>query len=203
MKKYKNKISYYILLFFVVVFFTPITHAAIEETSASPSISITDTEKDNVAEAKESEKSMASDTAKKYTSNSTPKVSHQLTNYGASITEMLFYLLLVVGLIFFLAWLVKKMGYNNASQTHLMKVTACLPLTAKEKLMVVQIGDKHIVIGVAPGFVGHITSLNNFVDNNNVTNKDIENTLSSENTDTNSFSNMLSRIIKDKTQNEK
>jgi flagellar biogenesis protein FliO len=83
-----------------------------------------------------------------------------------------------------------------------MKVTACLPLTAKEKLMVVQIGDEQVVIGVAPGFVGHITSLKHSVDNNNVTNKDIvntlssENELSSENTDTSSFSNMLSRIIK-------
>lgn len=84
---------------------------------------------------------------------------HQLSNYGASITEMFFYLFLVVGLIFALAWVVKKIGYNNVSQTQLMKVTACLPLSTKEKLMVVQIGDEQIVIGVAPGFVGHITSL--------------------------------------------
>jgi flagellar protein FliO/FliZ len=190
MKKYKNKISRFILPFFVVIVFTSMTHATIEDNSVSAPMTITDVEKANIAEAKTGEMSTASDIAKKYPSSSTPKAPHQLTNYGASITEMLFYLLLVIGLIFFLAWLVKKVGYNNASQTHLMKVTACLPLTAKEKLMVVQIGDEQIVIGVAPGFVGHITSLKHSIDNNNVTNKDIEDT------DTSSFSNMLSRIIK-------
>jgi flagellar biosynthetic protein FliO len=91
--------------------------------------------------------------------NVEPTKPHQLPNYGKDIAEMLFYLGLIVGLIFFLAWLVKKAGHNRLSQTQLMKVTACLPLSTKEKLMVVQIGDEQIVIGVAPGFVGHITSL--------------------------------------------
>lgn len=139
------------------------------------------------------------------------KPSHQLTNYGASITEMLFYLMLVVGLIFFLAWLVKKVGYNNASQNHLMKVTACLPLTTKEKLMVVQIGEEQIVIGVAPGFVGHITALKSPMDssdtdsimNHSVISDTHTGTKKIDESNSNSFSTMLAKILKGQVQDEK
>lgn len=139
------------------------------------------------------------------------KPPHQLTNYGASITEMLFYLMLVVGLIFFLAWLVKKVGYNNASQNHLMKVTACLPLTTKEKLMVVQIGEEQIVIGVAPGFVGHITALKSPMDssdtdsimNHSVTSDTHTGTKKIDESNSNSFSTMLAKILKGQVQDEK
>jgi len=139
------------------------------------------------------------------------KPPHQLTNYGASITEMLFYLMLVVGLIFFLAWLVKKVGYNNASQNHLMKVTACLPLTTKEKLMVVQIGEEQIVIGVAPGFVGHITALKSPMDssdtdsivNHSVISDTHTGTKKIDESNSNSFSTMLAKILKGQVQDEK
>lgn len=139
------------------------------------------------------------------------KPPHQLTNYGASITEMLFYLMLVVGLIFFLAWLVKKVGYNNASQNHLMKVTACLPLTTKEKLMVVQIGKEQIVIGVAPGFVGHITALKSPMDssgtdsimNHSVISDTHTGTKKTDESNSNSFSTMLAKILKGQVQDEK
>jgi flagellar protein FliO/FliZ len=139
------------------------------------------------------------------------KPPHQLTNYGASITEMLFYLMLVVGLIFFLAWLVKKVGYNNASQNHLMKVTACLPLTTKEKLMVVQIGEEQIVIGVAPGFVGHITALKSPMDssdtdsimNHSVISDTHAGTKKIDESNSNSFSTMLAKILKGQVQDEK
>ena len=139
------------------------------------------------------------------------KPPHQLTNYGASITEMLFYLMLVVGLIFFLAWLVKKVGYNNSSQNHLMKVTACLPLTTKEKLMVVKIGEEQIVIGVAPGFVGHITALKSPMDssdtdsimNHSVISDTHTGTKKIDESNSNSFSTMLAKILKGQVQDEK
>ncbi|MFT6101787.1 MAG: flagellar protein FliO/FliZ [Candidatus Endobugula sp.] len=126
----------------------------------------------------------------------------KLPNYGKDLAEMLFYLGLIVGLIFFLAWLVKKIGHNRLSQNQIMKVTACLPLSTKEKLMVVQIGDEQIVIGVAPGFVGHITSLkqplvvdpDDVNDNANVE----ENTIGAT-----SFATLLSRLQYGKAHNEK
>ena len=85
-------------------------------------------------------------------------------NYGKNLAEMFLYLGLVVGLIFLLAWFVKKVSNNHFSSTQLMKVQACLPLSTKEKLMIVQIGEQQVVVGVAPGFVGHIMSLDTPID---------------------------------------
>jgi len=137
--------------------------------------------------------------------------THKLPNYGKKIAETLLYLGLIVGLIFFLAWMVKKAGHNRLSQTQLMKVTACLPLSTKEKLMVVQIGDEQVVIGVAPGFVGHIMSLKQplVVEASNATDESsaeekktevhgIKKTIGSA-----SFATLLSRLQQGKEYNDK
>jgi flagellar protein FliO/FliZ len=84
---------------------------------------------------------------------------HSLPNHSANFLEVIVSLLVVVALIFIAAWIMKRIGYSGNSHHQSMKVKACLSLSAKEKLMVVQIGDEDVVIGVAPGFVGHIKTL--------------------------------------------
>jgi flagellar biosynthetic protein FliO len=205
MNDHNNKIIYSLLVMFVTLFFSSVVISQSGNNNMSTASVVEELHKNiSTGDHKNDDSQITiptpTPTLKKL---SAPKEPHQLTNYGASITEMLFYLLLVVGLILFLAWLVKKIGYNHASQTQLMKVTACLPLTAKEKLMVVQIGDEQVVIGVAPGFVGHIISLKNPIDNTSITNSDIDNTLSRKDSDTSSFSTMLSKIIKGQVQDDK
>lgn len=74
-----------------------------------------------------------------------------------SIMQMLFGLLLVVGLILLLAWLLKRFT-GLQGQHRAMQVVASLPLSAREKLVLVQVGDKQLLLGVAPGRVSRIES---------------------------------------------
>lgn len=98
----------------------------------------------------------------------TNNLSHQATpvnppikkTYASKFSEVLLGLAFVVSLIFILSWLMKRVGYNTtANNSQLMKIKSCLPLSTKEKLMLIEVDGEHIIIGVAPGFVGHIKSL--------------------------------------------
>lgn len=83
-----------------------------------------------------------------------------LPNHSANIAQVLLYLFVVIVLIFVIVWLLKKIQYTQHGSHQYMKVKSCLPLSSKEKLLLVEIGEQQVVIGVAPGFVGHILSLN-------------------------------------------
>jgi flagellar protein FliO/FliZ len=72
------------------------------------------------------------------------------------VAAALFFVLMVILL---LAWLSKRLGGPYVGKNHVLMIKAALPLSAKEKLMIVQIGEEQVVIGVAPGFVGHIKTL--------------------------------------------
>lgn len=95
-----------------------------------------------------------------------PPPSGSLPHYGEDIAEMMFSLALVVGLIFIIAWLFKRVSNTNIMPNKVMDIKACLPLSPKEKLMIVQVGDEQIVVGVAPGFVGLIKTLEQPLVNN-------------------------------------
>jgi flagellar protein FliO/FliZ len=62
-------------------------------------------------------------------------------------------LLFVVGIILLLAWVLKKMGHGVGGYSRSMRVIATLPLGTREKAALVQVGDKQILLGVAPGRV--------------------------------------------------
>jgi flagellar protein FliO/FliZ len=90
---------------------------------------------------------------------SVPEKSTSLPNYGSNLVEMMLSLLLVLSLIFALAWFFKRINNNRIMPSQVMDVKACLSLSPKEKLMIVQVGDEQIVVGVAPGFVSLIKTL--------------------------------------------
>ncbi|MGS2717543.1 flagellar biosynthetic protein FliO [Eionea flava] len=173
------------LMWVLVIVFSPSALSQGESVTIDPLISSTTVDKT---------KSNHSTLTSKHPSTITPAApTPELPNYGKNLAEMFLYLGLVVGLIFLLAWFVKKMGSNHFSSSQLMKVTACLPLSTKEKLMVVQIGEEQVVIGVAPGFVGHITSLKNpLVPTDSIDNGNTKETALGNDT----FSKLLTRFQK-------
>ncbi|MEH6556578.1 MAG: flagellar biosynthetic protein FliO [Oceanicoccus sp.] len=67
-------------------------------------------------------------------------------------------LLAVVLLIFLLAWLMRRLGGVSAMGGQQMKVMAALSVGAREKVVLVEIGDQQILVGVAPGRVSHLQS---------------------------------------------
>lgn len=69
-------------------------------------------------------------------------------NVNMDAVSMIMSLLMVLALIVASAWLLKKfnMVAKHSSQ---MKVVASLPLGTKEKVMVVQVGDEQLLLGVS------------------------------------------------------
>lgn len=69
-----------------------------------------------------------------------------------SVSQMLLGLLLVVCLIFLLAWVFRRANFVPG-QASGMRVIASLPLGARERAVLVQCGDKQLLLGVSSGSV--------------------------------------------------
>jgi len=78
----------------------------------------------------------------------------------ASATKVIVFLLLIVGLIVLLAWLAGKtrafQGHAGSAQ---LKTLGVLPLGIKEKIAVIQVGDKQLVVGITPQQITCLTEL--------------------------------------------
>ncbi len=67
------------------------------------------------------------------------------------IVKMIIGLMVVLGMIFVLAWVAKNhMGFN-ASSNPALKPLAGVLVGQKERVVLVKVGDRQILIGVAPG----------------------------------------------------
>ena len=62
-------------------------------------------------------------------------------------------LLFVVAIIFALAWLLKQYSSSSFVGNKAMKIVASLPLGTRERAVLIEVADKQILIGVAPGSV--------------------------------------------------
>ena len=73
-------------------------------------------------------------------------------------------LVLVVAIIFLLAWLVRKFNLNQQTQSGLIKVIAGLPLGTRDRILLVQVGEEQILLGLTPGRIAKLHSLVSPVD---------------------------------------
>lgn len=70
----------------------------------------------------------------------------------ASVGGTLFALALVLGLIFGLAWLARRMpGLSGLRGGNGLRVVAALPLGTRERLVVVEVGDTQLLLGTGAG----------------------------------------------------
>ncbi|WP_286805528.1 MULTISPECIES: flagellar biosynthetic protein FliO [unclassified Marinimicrobium] len=70
---------------------------------------------------------------------------------GSAATQLisvLFSLLLIIALIFALAWLLRRFGQGAFTNSSAMKVVATLPLGTRERLLVVEVGGQQLLLGV-------------------------------------------------------
>ena len=75
---------------------------------------------------------------------------------GVTTTNTLTVLLslfLVVGLILLLAWLVRYFNQSSLAPNQAMKAVASLSVGTRERVVLVEVGDKQVLIGVAAGRV--------------------------------------------------
>lgn len=62
-------------------------------------------------------------------------------------------LVVVVGLIFALAWMLRKMNYVQRGVQGNMRILGGLHLGSRERLILVQVGEEQLLLGVASGRV--------------------------------------------------
>lgn len=84
-----------------------------------------------------------------------PATTYQEPFSAAALTQLLLGLLFVIGMIFILSWCFKRFSGVSPMARH-MKVLSVLPLSTREKAVLVQVGDKQLLLGVAPGRVSHL-----------------------------------------------
>ncbi|MBT8449182.1 MAG: flagellar biosynthetic protein FliO [Gammaproteobacteria bacterium] len=76
---------------------------------------------------------------------------------ATAFVKMFVGLLLTIGIIFLIAWFGRKTNLmNNFSSGYQIKSLAMLSLTQREKLCLVEVGETHILVSVAPGSVNKI-----------------------------------------------
>jgi flagellar protein FliO/FliZ len=72
---------------------------------------------------------------------------------GAGMLRVMLALLLVLAAVFATAWFVRRVrGLGGAEGTGL-EILAQIPLGARERAVLIRVGDRQILIGVAPGNV--------------------------------------------------
>jgi len=76
-----------------------------------------------------------------------------------SLLQLLLSLLLIVLLIYVLAWLLRRFQHGTLAAAGALRVVATLPLGARERLLLIQLGQQQMLLAVAPG---SITTLQTF-----------------------------------------
>lgn len=76
----------------------------------------------------------------------------------AVLGQLLAGLVLVLVLFMGLAWLVRRSGMAGGFSHHGLKIIATLPLSARERVVLVQAGSQQLLLGVAPGRVNLLQS---------------------------------------------
>ena len=82
----------------------------------------------------------------------TPQVANTAaTGMGGQLLQLLFGLLLVIGLIFVLAWVMRRVQRVGPNSGQLIELLGSRALGPRDRLMLVQVGNEQILLGITPG----------------------------------------------------
>ena len=70
---------------------------------------------------------------------------------GGQLTQLVLGLLLVLGLIFGLAWLLLRVQHAGPRQGQVIELISSRALGARDRLVLVQVGNEQILLGLTPG----------------------------------------------------
>jgi flagellar protein FliO/FliZ len=76
------------------------------------------------------------------------KATATMPNQGAYMMQVLLGLLFVLGLVFALAWLLKRVGQGSLVGGQQMKIVAAMPMGTRERIALVDVGGQHILLGI-------------------------------------------------------
>ena len=81
----------------------------------------------------------------------TTQVLASSSNLSAQLGQMLLGLLLVIGLIFLLAWLLRRVQRIGPRGAQVIKLLATQALGPRDRLVLVQVGSEQILLGLSAG----------------------------------------------------
>lgn len=90
------------------------------------------------------------------TTAAAPAATAPMVNSGVAgqLTQLVFGLLLVLGLIFFLAWLLRRVQQAGpAGKGQVIELIGSRALGPRDRLMLVQVGNEQILLGLSPGSI--------------------------------------------------
>ncbi|MEQ1583851.1 MAG: flagellar biosynthetic protein FliO [Candidatus Nitrotoga sp.] len=78
---------------------------------------------------------------------------------SGSILQVIFSLLLVLAAVVLVAWILKRINLPQHAAGNLIKVQAAVAVGQRERIVLVEINDTWLVVGVAPGQVRTLHSM--------------------------------------------
>ncbi len=92
-------------------------------------------------------------------------------------------LTLVVITIFAVGWLLKKSNLAHQNNNGLIRIVAALPMGTRDRIVLVQIGEEQILLGLTPGRISKLHSLSEPLE------------VAAENSVTASFADRINRLM--------
>ncbi|AZF22581.1 flagellar biosynthetic protein FliO [Pseudomonas sp. R3-52-08] len=83
---------------------------------------------------------------------------------GGQLTQLMLGLLLVVGLIFVLAWLMRRVQRIGPGNAQVIELIGSRALGPRDRLVLVQVGEEQILLGLTPGRITPLHVLKTPVD---------------------------------------
>lgn len=82
-----------------------------------------------------------------------PSLPAAAPDLGSSALQMLFGLIVVLGLLLGTLWLLKRLSQPRGPVAGLMRVVAGVAIGPRERVVILELGNSWLVLGVAPGQV--------------------------------------------------
>lgn len=77
----------------------------------------------------------------------------------SSLLQVLLGLVIVLGLLAGTAWLIRRLGLARPSSASVVKVIGGASIGTRERIVLVEVADQWIVVGVAPGCINALTTM--------------------------------------------
>ncbi|KRB93328.1 flagellar biosynthetic protein FliO [Noviherbaspirillum sp. Root189] len=93
------------------------------------------------------------------TTTATTATTAASTGSAGNLLQVLVGLVIVLGLMAGAAWLLKRMGVAGAAGANVARVVGGVNVGNRERVLVVEVADQWIVVGVAPGRVSALSTM--------------------------------------------
>ncbi|WP_044011908.1 flagellar biosynthetic protein FliO [Legionella massiliensis] len=87
------------------------------------------------------------------TSHATTLAQNSALMSGGELLRVVGGLLIVVAAIVFLSWLLKRLNGGKFATTRGLKIIACMNLGTREKIMLINVANRFLLVGVTPGSI--------------------------------------------------